>query len=457
MLLTSNDVRNFIRRLLGGRLKRILSLLKFLIFGLFLCTTTSRGSEVFVIEIRGTINPATSRYMSRAIENAESNKANFLLVELDTPGGLVSSVREMTQSIDRSKIPIIVFTTPGGASATSAGAILMISSHLAVMAPGTNIGAAHPVVIQGEEMKGAVAEKAVNDISAFARSMAELRKRNSSAAGEVVSKSNSYTAEEALKINLIEVIAADKAELWKAIHKREIQVGQNNVTLNTDPPPILHFVEMTFGEKLLSYLAHPNIAALLMSIGILLIYTELSAPGLGVGGILGGLCLIVAFIAFQALPIHTGGLVLLGIGVLLILSEIFVVSGGVLATGGTISLILGLIWVIDPHASDLKISPSLIAAIGVVMISGTMLIGYGVSRIKKFSEATFDRIGGGGFAGLKGYKGRIQSVEQDGKSGQVLIRGELWKFISKDPIKENENVVVYKSNGLILEVIRDKG
>lgn len=414
------------------------------------------GSEVFHIEIRGTINPATSRYMSRAIEDAEAGQANFLLIELDTPGGLVSSVREMAQSIDQSKIPVIVFTAPGGASATSAGAILMISSHLAAMAPGTNIGAAHPVVIQGEEMKGAVAEKAVNDIAAFARSMAELRKRNSQAAGEVVSKSNSYTAEEALKANLIEVIASDKPELWKAINKREIQVGQKTIILNTVPPPNLHFVAMTFGEEFLAYLAHPNIAALLMTIGILLIYTELSAPGLGIGGILGGLCLIVAFIAFQALPIHTGGLVLLVIGALLILSEIFVLSGGVLALGGTISLVLGLIWVIDPHTSDLKISPSVIVSIGIVMMSGTLLIGHAVSRIKKFSKETLDRIGGGGFAGLQGYKGQIQSVDPAGTSGQVLIRGELWKFISKDPVKENENVIVSKSNGLILEVIRAK-
>lgn len=415
------------------------------------------GAEVFHIEIRTTINPATSRYMSRAIEKAEAVKANFLLVELDTPGGLVTSVREMAQSIDRSKIPVIVFTAPGGASATSAGAILMISSHLAAMAPGTNIGAAHPVVLQGEEMKGAIAEKAVNDIAAFARSMAELRKRNSVAAGEVVSKSNSYTAEEALKANLIEVIAADRSDLWKAINKREIQIGPNKIILNTVPPPNLHFVEMTLGEKFLGYLAHPNIAALLMTVGILLIYTELSAPGIGIGGILGGLCLIVAFIAFQALPIHTGGLVLLGLGVLLILAEVFVMSGGVLALGGSVAFILGLLWVVDPEASDLKISPWVVTLIGVIMMSGTMLIGYGVSRIKKSSQETFNRIGGTGFAGLDGYKGRIHSINSDGKSGQVMIRGELWKFTSNEPIHENENVVVFKSNGLTLEVVRDKG
>ncbi|RPJ76193.1 MAG: nodulation protein NfeD, partial [Alphaproteobacteria bacterium] len=360
----------------------------YFIFLVSLVSVSTWASEVYFIEIRGTINPGVSRYLARAIETAVSAKADLLLIELDTPGGLVSSVREMAQSIDQSKIPVIVFTAPAGASATSAGAILMISSHLAAMAPGTNIGAAHPVVIQGEEMKGALADKAVNDISAFARSMAELRKRNIKAASEVVSKSNSYTAEEALKANLIEVIAPDKNALWKAIDKRQVHVGQNKIILNTDPPPNQHFLEMTFGEKILNYLSHPNIAALLMTLGILLIYSELSAPGIGLGGILGGLCLIVAFIAFQALPIQAGGLVLLGLGVILIISEIFVESGGALAFGGSISLVLGLLWVVDPVASDLRISPWVIGSIGVVMMSGTMLIAYGVSRIKKQSVET---------------------------------------------------------------------
>lgn len=426
------------------------------VFLVLLISFSTWASDIYIIEIRGTINPGVSRYLARAIETAVLAKADLLLIELDTPGGLVSSVREMAQRIDQSKIPVLVFTTPAGASATSAGAILMISSHLAAMSPGTNIGAAHPVVIQGEEMKGAPAEKAVNDISAFARSMAELRKRNSKAASEVVSKSNSYTAEEALKANLIEIIATDKSELWKAINKRQILVAQNKIILNTDPPPNQHFLEMTLGEKILNYLSHPNIAALLMTLGILLIYSELSAPGIGLGGILGGLCLIVAFIAFQALPIQAGGLVLLGLGVLLVISEIFVVSGGALAFGGSIALVLGLLWVVDPVATDLRISPWVIGSIGLVMMSGTMLIAYGVSRIKKQSLETLKRIGGGDLAGVKGYQGKIQSIAPDGKSGLVLIRGEIWNFVSNEPLNQNDNVIVQQSNGLTLDVVRNK-
>lgn len=428
-----------------------------LIILFFLITNSvSLASEGFHIEIRGTINPASSLYLKRSIEKTEEANADFLLIELDTPGGLVSSVREMAQSIDRAKIPVIVFTTPAGASATSAGAILMISSHLAAMSPGTNIGAAHPVALEGQDIKGANAEKAVNDISAFSRSMAQLRQRNGQAASEVVSKSNSYTAEEALAANLIEVIAADKIALWKTINNRTVLVGQKSIAFKTDPAPTLHFIEMTLGEIVLNQLAHPNVAAILMTLGILLIYAELSAPGLGLAGILGGLCLVVAFIAFQALPIQMGGLVLLGIGVLLIISEIFVNSGGALALGGTVSLLLGLLWVVDPVGTDLRISPWVLGFVGMILLSGVLIIGYGVARLKKQSAETLKKVGGGDAAGVSGYKGRVVNIDPNGLTGQMSIRGEYWRFISKEPLKENDPVVVTNSHGLILEVIRGK-
>ncbi|MGE3760554.1 MAG: nodulation protein NfeD, partial [Pseudobdellovibrionaceae bacterium] len=413
-------------------------------------------SRVYRIEIRGTINPATSRYLARSLEQAEQEQADFLLIELDTPGGLVTSVREMAQTIEQSKIPVVVFTMPAGAAATSAGALLMISAHVAVMAPGTNIGAAHPVGAQGENIDGAMGEKAVNDVAAFARSMAELRKRNVNAASEIVSKSKSYSAEEALREKLIDLIAADKISLWTALHNREVQVGAEKNIFKTDPAPTIQSLEMTLGEKILNSLSHPNVAAILMTLAILLIYSELSAPGLGLAGILGGLCLIVGFIAFQALPIQMGGLVLLGLGVLLIVSEVLVGSGGVLAFGGSIALVLGFLWVVDPTESDLRISPWLIGGLGVTLASGTLVIGYGVSRIKKQTFETHQRIGGGDSAGVSGYRGSIREVASDGKSGKVFIRGELWSFVSQEPLKENDKVVVQGSRGLVLEVIRKK-
>jgi membrane-bound serine protease (ClpP class) len=414
------------------------------------------GADVVSIKIHGTINPATAHFLSQAIVKAEALNANFVLVELDTPGGLVSSVREMAQSIDQSKVPVVVYTFPAGSAATSAGALLMISSHLAAMAPGSNIGAAHPVGSQGEEIKGPMGEKAVNDISAFARAMAELRGRNSKVAMDVVSKSSSYTAEEALKLKLIEVIAPNLEDLWQALDNRQVKVGQEMVTLKTQPPPQIHKIEMSWGEQVLNALSHPNIAAILMSLAMLLIYTELSAPGVGFGGVLGGLLLIVSFVALQAIPVMTGGLVLLGAGAALFVAEIFVVSGGALALGGTISFILGLLWLVDPAATDLHVSTWVIASIGSVLVLGSLIIGFGVSRIKSQSEKALRKIGGGDNAGLKGYPGIVRTVAAGGKSGQVQIRGELWKFVSDETLGENDSVVVKSNNSLILDVVRAK-
>lgn len=434
------------------------SCLHFLLIGFVLfaalASMPAYASFAYVAEIRGTINPATSHYLTRAVEEAESAKANFLLVELDTPGGLVSSVREMAQTIDKARVPVVVFTSPAGAAATSAGALLMISSHLAAMSPGANIGAAHPVGAQGEEVKGPMAEKAANDVAAFARSMAALRKRSTTAAELVVLKSKSFSAEEALKENLIDVIAQDRISLLAKIDGRTVTMGTTTTQIDANAETAYRPIAMTIGEQFLHYLSHPNIAAILMTLGILLIYAEINAPTMGIAGILGGLCLIIAFIAFQAVPIRTGGLALVGIGAALVIAEIFVVSGGFLATGGALCLVLGLLWVVDPTATDLRLSPWLVSAVGAVFLSSALVIGIAASRINKLSEETLRRIGGGDAAGVRGYVGRIQTVNADSHSGQVLIRGEIWEFTSQEPLNKDDLVTVKQSNGLKLEVQR---
>jgi membrane-bound serine protease (ClpP class) len=404
------------------------------------------------IEIRGTINPATSHYLGRAIGFAEKEKFDFVLVELDTPGGLVSSVREMAQAIDQSTVPILVYTSPAGAAATSAGALLMISSHLSAMAPGTNIGAAHPVGAQGEDIKGEMGEKAVNDLSAFARSMAELRGRNVKVAEQVVTKSKSFTADEALNLKFVDLIAKDRSELWSELNNRKIKVGLEEKVLSTQPEPEILQLKMTLGESILHQLSHPNIAAILMSLAIVLIYAELSAPGIGVSGVLGGICLITAFISFQALSVSTGGMILLALGIILFISEIFVVSHGALALGGSISLILGFLWAIDPTETDLRIDPMIIAGISVVTLGSSLLIGYVVSRLKKQSEGALLKVKGGELSGLKEYDGRIVEVDSTGFHGQVEIRGELWNFVADEVMKKNKKVKVTSTNGLTVKV-----
>ena len=287
---------------------------------------------VYFAEVRGTINPASAEFFEKSIQKAQNAGAEAIVFELDTPGGLVSSVRQMAQAAGSSKVPVVVFVTPAGASATSAGALLMLASHYAAMSPGTNIGAAHPVGPQGKDVEGAMGEKVLNDVRAFARGLAELRRRPIDIAEKIVSKSKSLTAEEAKKAKLIDVLAQDRLELLKKMNGVEISLNGQKKILQTSNAKIER-LEMSTGQKLLHLIAHPNIAAILMTFATLLIYVELNNPGVGIAGTLGAICLIVAFMAFQSLPIHTGGLMLLVLGMILMVAEAFVASGGALAAG----------------------------------------------------------------------------------------------------------------------------
>lgn len=406
------------------------------------------------IEIRGTINPASAQYLQRSLEEATAQGARALLVELDTPGGLVSSTREMAQSIDRSQIPVIVYVTPAGASATSAGALLAISAHVAAMAPGSNIGAAHPVGSGGEEIEGASGEKAVNDVAAFARGLAELRGRPVDVASAVVSKSESFSAEEALKKKLIDVVAPQPQQIWDWLEGRELKVGESTLKMSgLSESPVVN-LEMHPGEKLLHFLAHPNVAAILMSLGLLLIYAEISSPGLGLPGVAGALCLLVAFMAFQAVPIREGALALVALGGALIVAEFFATTGGVLAVGGIVSFILGLLWLVDPAETDLAISPVIIASSGLLLALGGAVIVLAAGRMRGLSERALKEIGGQGPLGLEGYEGRVSSVNGEGLTGSLKIRGEIWTFESDSPLKEGDHVRVIGKSDYRLKVTK---
>jgi membrane-bound serine protease (ClpP class) len=211
-------------------------------------------------------------------------------------------------------------------------------------------------------------------------------------------------------------------------------------------------VEMRPGEKLLNVLAHPNIAAILMTLGLLLIYAEISAPGIGVAGIAGGLCLLIAFIGLQALPVQAGGLALLALGAALLIAELFVVSGGALAVGGLVSFVLGLLWLFDPGAGDLQISTSvLVFSIGTIAVGVGLLI-WAASRTRSLQRKTLETTGGGELSGLKGYVGRVDSVDSSGHAGLILIRGEIWKFTSEKPVQQGDSVQVVEVHGLSVKI-----
>ena len=414
---------------------------------------TVHAQQVFSIRIQGTIDPATSDFLSTTLESAQEKQISVVLVELDTPGGLVSSVREMAQAIDRSPVPVIVWVTPAGASATSAGALLMLSAHVAAMAPGTNIGAAHPVGAEGKAIEGPMGDKVLNDVSAFARGLAELRGRNSALAEAVVRKSRSFTAEEALKERLIDLLATDEKSLLDSLEQFKVTIGGKEEVLHTKDASVQR-VEMSWGQSLLHMLAHPNIAAILMTLGVLLIYIEVSNPGISVAGILGGLALILAFMSLQVLPLHTGGLLLLVLGLALLILEPIVGTGGIFAGGGVVSFVLGLLWFVDTQKTDISVSGLVIVGLGATLGVIASVITMATLRMKRLNRETLDRIGGGGEkSGLAGYVARVLDVEPGGVRGTVLIRGERWRFESSSVVREGEDVLVDRVQGLVAHVL----
>lgn len=412
------------------------------------------GRVIYQVEIRGTINPASSDYLLEAIGRANSDGAQALIVELDTPGGLVSSVREMAQAIDRSQVPVVVYVSPAGAAATSAGALLMLASHVSAMAPGTNIGAAHPVGAQGEDVKGAAGEKAVNDVAAFARGLAEVRGRNRDLAEQVVSKSSSLTSEEALKQKLVDLEAKSLPDLFAALEGRKVRTQGGDRTIHSEGAEVRK-IAMSRGQKLLHLIAHPNIAAILMTLGMMLIYVEVSNPGITIAGALGGVCLLVAFMAFQVLPIRIGGIALVLLGSVLMMAELFVPTHGALAGGGVLSFVLGLLWVLDPSKTDLRVDSTVLVAVGLGLGSGVAFIGIAAARTRSLSRQTLARIGGGSnLSGLAGYEGVVETLEAEGRSGKVLVRGEVWDFQSDAPLQVGERVRVDRMDGFKAHVRR---
>jgi membrane-bound serine protease (ClpP class) len=407
-------------------------------------------SSVIRISIRGSIDPGSSDYLKSAIKRAERDKASALLVELDTPGGLVSSVRDMAQAIDQSQVPVMIFVTPAGASATSAGALLMLASHVSAMVPGSNIGAAHPVAGGGEEIKGPAGEKAVNDVAAFARGLAELRGRNRELAAEIVSKSKSFTAAEAKSQGVIEYLANDPADLLTQAQGREVKLhGDLKTRLNTRGAVIID-QEMSLGQKVLHFLANPNVAAMLMSLAMLCLYVEITTPGLGVAGVVGGLALVVALIAFQLIPIQTGGVVLMLLGLGLFIAELFATTHGLLALGGTAAFILGAIWMVDANQSALSISILVWLPLALVLGGGGLGISWIAARLKGQSERARREMGGTGPMGLEGYKGIVESFE--GLEGKGMIRGETWSIRSSSPLSKGMEFTVERVEGMTLWV-----
>jgi len=373
---------------------------------------------VVLLKLDGAINPSSAEYIERGIAEAQSRRASCVVIQLNTPGGLLKSTRVIVSAFLESKIPVVVYVSPGGAQAGSAGVFVTMAAHIAAMAPGTNIGAAHPVMLQGQQ-DSIMNEKATNDAAAFIRTIAEKRNRNLTWAEEAVRKSFSITETEALAKNVIDLIARNPDDLLTLIDGRVVVLAEDTVRLETRGARI-EPVEMGWTERVLDLLSDPNIAYILFMLGVYGLLFELYNPGSIFPGVVGVISLILAFYSLHTLPINYAGLALIIFAVVLFLLEIKIVSHGLLAIGGAISLFLGSIMLIrTPSVLEVvQISWTvIIASVAITTLFFTVILTLGI-RVQRRKPTT-------GMEGLVGEIGEVVSPLDP--SGTVRVHGELWQ------------------------------
>jgi len=411
----------------------------------------SADKKVVLIEIDGTINPATFDYIRAGIDKAKENSAEALIILLDTPGGLLSSTKEIVQLILNSDVPIVIYVYPSGATATSAGVFITLSANIAAMAPGTSIGAAHPVLISpsgdqqretddekkdGEKEK--FNEKVENFASSFIESIAEKRKRNTKWAIEAVRNSASITSTEALKIKVIDLITPGITELLNEIDGRVVELPEGKKVLKTRGANVER-LDMNFKQKLIDTLSVPDIAFLLISLGSLGLLLEFYNPGLIFPGVAGAICLLLGMVSLQILSFNYAGLALLVLSILLLILEIYVTSFGILGVGGLISFIFGALLLFDTPQSDVRVGFDVVMAAALAIGLFFLFIGYYLVKAQRSRGYV-------GFEGLMGEEGvALTSIENEGK---IFIHGEYWDAESDGRINQGDRVKVVevKSN-----------
>jgi membrane-bound serine protease (ClpP class) len=397
---------------------------------------------VDVVVVSDVITPPIGEYVVKNIRQAAESGSEAIVIQLDTPGGLDLSMRDIIKECLNASVPVIVYVSPSGARAASAGVLITISAHVAAMAPGTNIGAAHPVAMGIGKADETMMEKVENDAVAYGRGIADQKGRNADWIEEAIRKSVSVTAEEALKLKVIDVIADDLKQLLEKIDGREVRLASGPKVLNTKGAE-LNRKEMGFREKVLITISNPNIAFILFLIGLAGLYFEFSSPGVVLPGIIGGISLILAFFAFQTLPVNYAGILLIIFAVILFIAEIKVVSHGVLTIGGVVSLVLGSIMLFESPDPALRVSWSvLVPAVAIVSLFFIAVISIAVrAQMRKVLT------GGEGMIGAVG-----ESVSAVHERGKVLIRGEYWNAFSKAPIEKGRRVEVVGVKELKIEV-----
>ncbi len=409
----------------------------------------ARGRSIHRMVVKGPISPAVGDYLSSAIEAARESASAALVLELDTPGGLLNSTQTIVQDLLAAPLPVIVWVTPSGAGATSAGVFITMAGHIAAISPSSTIGAAHPVGGQGEDIEGDMREKVENFTASFGTSIAERRGRNVEWAEKAVRESVSVTASEAVELGVVDFVARDLVELLEKATGREVEIGAGRIVLDftdvlADGGPRVVDVEMTLRQRVLSVIADPNIAYLLMMAGMLGLYMEFSNPGTLFPGVIGAICLLLALMAGQVLPISAVALVLVLLGMAFLLAEFFTPSFGILGAGGILALTLGSLFLYTPD-SGLMVDRRLVAGtVGVFAAAVVLVLALFASDRRRRA-----RTGSEGLVGLVGVASTAIAA-----GGSVKVHGEIWSARSLEPIEAGTRVVVEAVEGMRLRVAR---
>jgi membrane-bound serine protease (ClpP class) len=399
---------------------------------------------VELVTVEGTINPAVADYIEAALADAYGRGAAALVIELDTPGGLLSSTQQIVRDLLNAPLPVIVYVAPAGATAASAGTFITEAAHVAAMAPGTSIGAAHPVEMTGSGLQGVVGTKLENFTASFARSIARERGRNEQWMEAAVRQSAAAGDNEALEKHIVDIVAPNLKNLLAQASGRTVKVRGEPVVLHLDGALVVPR-EMSTGQSLLNTLADPNLMYLLMIGGLLGLYFEFAHPGVFLPGVAGAICLVLALTSFQVLPINFSGLLLMLLGVGLLVMEVFVTSYGVFGIGGVVAFVIGSLLLINTGETNVTVNRWIIAGAAAVLTIAVLGLGYLVIRNRRGPATT-------GREGLIGEVGEVRDPIGPGAPGHLFVHGEIWRASSDQPLRPGMHAQVTAVRGLELEV-----
>jgi membrane-bound serine protease (ClpP class) len=404
-------------------------------------------SLVYLLEVDGSINPALADYILKGIDKAVHDRATCMIIRMDTPGGLVSTTKTIIKEMMNARVPIVVYVAPRGSSAASAGALITVAADVAAMAPSTNIGAAHPVGGGGEDIGGAMSEKVINDLSAYMRGIVEKKGRNVAWVNQAIRESVSVTAKEALELKVIDVVADSVEELLGTLNGRTLEKNGQTHTFKTEGARV-EKIPHGWRFKILDVVANPNIAYVLMMIGSIGIIAEIYSPGAIFPGVAGGICMLLSLFAMQVLPVNYVGVLLLILSLIFFILELKMVSHGLLAIGGVISLTLGSIMLFESDDTTMRVSWSVIIPT-VATVSAFFIVAMTLVAKAWLSPAR---------TGDKGLVGEVGTALTDlNLEGRVAIHGEYWNARADSHIPSGERVRVVRVDSLTLTVTRDLG